>query len=159
MTHTDKLTVVTQALKTKFDPLVDDTLFHDPPIKATFYGDQTKLPVVPAVCFEPGTKTRTLTAAQYFTENTFEVHILIFFTQIGTMSEEVIRKTVDELAEAIEAEVHKDPQLLNGGASPADEKVIHGFVREHESGYTYRGTTMYRSAHLTYEARSKTQLR
>lgn len=156
MTHTDKLVEVALALRDKIEDKKDDLNFFNPAIKGVWYGDQTKLPVVPAVCVEPGIKQRQLAAAQYFSENVFEVHILLYYTQIGT-SEEIIRRTVDQLAEAVEALVHLDPQLNNG--VPGQERVIHGFIRELESGYTYRDRTLYRSAHLTYQGRSKTRLR
>jgi hypothetical protein len=122
-------------------------------IAVTYYGDQDMLPVTPAVCIEPSDKVRTLAGAPNMTENVFEVFILVYHSKVQDM--QVTRREVDALAYQIEKLFHLDLQLKNGGPDP---RVIHGFIREVESGYALKGTTLYRAARLTYFGKNKTSL-
>jgi hypothetical protein len=69
----------------------------------------------------------------------------------------VSRKQADQLAYDIELFLHQDLQLKdpNNGNAPT---LIHGFVREVESGYAVKRNTLYRSSRLTYFGRNKTSL-
>lgn len=122
-------------------------------VAAVYYGDQDIVPVTPAVCIEPGSRTRTLQGAPNMTLNEFEVYILVYHAKV--QDDMTTRKEVDQVAYSLEKLIHQDLQLKNGGATP---NMIHGFVRSHESGIKYMQNTLYRSARLTYYGQNKTSL-
>ena len=125
----------------------------DLPVQDVFFGDQDRLPRTPAVCIEPSTKSRTLAGAPNMTLNEFEIFFLVY--HLAVQGNQITRKEVDHLAYQIEFLFHQDLQLKNGGATP---NLIHGYVRSHESGYVYKGNTLYRTARLTYIGTNKTSL-
>jgi hypothetical protein len=119
------------------------------------YGDQEKIPQVPAVCVELGDKARELEGAPNMTLNEFEVFILVYHMSAERSATEV-RKEVDNLAYEIERWLHSDLQLTLG--NPTTPALIHGYVRINESGYAFKNSTLYRSARLVYVGRNKTSL-
>lgn len=143
--NSDSIVAVAQGLKTAVDGMATDL-----GIQYTAYGDQSKIPAVPAVCVEPNSKTREPQGTYQMTQNTFTVFLLVYLAKIGK-SDETVRLDTDTLAESIETRLHQDLQL--GGL------LVHGYVQEIESGYTYRAGTLYRSARMTYMGLSKTLLR
>lgn len=171
MTLTDKLTVVANALITKFqtaaalgptNPLVAITANQDgtiPAIQSTdiYYGDQTKIPRVPSLCVEPSDKNRDFEGASRpaTTRNALMVFFLIYH---AGPEDQVARRQTDEIGEAVEALVHLDPQLNNGGSSPTNDLVISSLCTVSQSGYTYRNNTLYRSVRITWVGNTKTRL-
>jgi len=143
-------TIITQDLVTKIDAA---KATFTPPVALVFYGDQDRIPSTPAVCVETGDKTRTLSGAPNMTTNEFEIFILVYHDKV--QDSQLTRKEVDAIAYQIEKLIHQDLQLTNGGPTP---HMIHGFVRSHESGYTFKSGTLYRSARLTYFGMNKTSL-
>jgi len=125
------------------------------PVIDTFYGDQSQLAATPTICVEPNTKTRELAGVPNMTQNDFEIFIIVYISQVQDMN--VSRKQADELAYDVEKFIHQDLQLKDPNNSNAPS-LIHGFVRENESGYSIKKSTMYRSARLTYFGRNKTSL-
>lgn len=153
MSNTDKLTVLAEAIIAKIQTghasIVTLTANADgshPTLQAAdvYYGDQDKIPRVPSVCVEPSSKNRTLQANQYVMQNEMLVHILLYHS-----ADEVqrARKQADELGEAIESLLHSDPQMSG--------TLVYGFCPTFESGYKYRGTTLYRSVLITYNGTTK----
>jgi hypothetical protein len=114
-----------------------------------YYGDQELMPRTPSICVDPGTEQRTLQGVSFRTDNNFVVYIYVYHAKI--QDNQLTRKEVQQVSEAIATLLHQDPQL--GGL------VIHSYVALNESGYTYRGKTMYRTNRLTFEPYSKTRLR
>lgn len=128
--------------------------FTTPPLStAVFYGDQRTIPTTPAICIEPGDKTRTLAGAPQMTQNDFEIYLMVYHNKVQSV--ETTRAECDQLAYELEHWLHQDLQLQNGGPTP---NLIHGYVRTNESGYTVKAGTLYRSARLTYAGRNKTSL-
>lgn len=122
------------------------------PVQAVFYGDQDRIAVTPTVCVEPSDKTRELSGAPNMTENTFEIFILVYHNKV--QDNQLTRKEVDQVAYEIEQLLHQDLQLKVAGVP----KLIHGFVMRNESGYVFKGGTLYRTARLTYRGKNKTSL-
>jgi hypothetical protein len=145
------IVTIAQLLRTKIQTAPGGTFTIAP--QDVFYGDQDRIPRTPAVCIEPGDKTRTLTGAPNMTTNEFEVFILVYHDKVEDV--QAIRQEVDVLAYEIEKYIHKDLQLKNGTSNPA---LIYGFVRANESGYTIKAGTLYRSARLIYFGMNKTSL-
>lgn len=173
MTHTDKLTVVTKALLSIIQAeaakgsntslravTTDDDGVNVPMVNIDdiFYGDQDKLPRVPAVCLEPGNVVRDLdgVATRGMVRNNFSVAIFVYHVN---MEVQQTRMQVDEIGEAIQTLLHANLQLKVGGTDPQDETVIHGFVTGFQSGYTFRQPKgLYRSVMMTWEGTTKTRL-
>jgi len=118
------------------------------PVSVTFYGDQDRLPSTPAVCVEIGDKQRGLEGAPDMTRNELEVFILVYHNKVQNIED--TRRECDQIAFDIEHLLHQDLQL--GGL------VIQGYCTGHESGYTYKANTLYRSARLTWRGINKTRL-
>jgi len=114
-----------------------------------YYGDQDKFPRSPSVCVDPNNRQRTLQGVSFRTDNNFALYILVYHAKI--QDNQLTRKEVQQISEAIETLLHQDPQL--GG------NVIHSFCSLNESGYVYRQSTMYRTNRITFEPYSKTRLR
>lgn len=123
-----------------------------------WYGDQNKLPAVPALCIEPSSRPRTLEGVSYRTNNDFQVYFMWYHADV-TQSNQNTRQQVQQLSEAGEALIHKDPQCnLDTGGGPGG-LLIHCFCQLNESGYTYRSNTLYRTNRVTFSGYSKTALR
>jgi len=140
--------IVAAAVASAFTVFPDDGNDMD-----VWYGDQNTIGRTPSVCIEPDEKQRTLEGAPNMTVNEFTVFILIYHNKVQDM--QITRKECDVLAYEIEKLIHQDLQLLNGGSTP---RLIHGFVRSNESGYVYKGNTLYRVARLTFYGKNKTSL-
>jgi hypothetical protein len=123
------------------------------PVARVYYGDQLRIPATPTVCIEPSNRVRNLEGVPNMTRNEFEIFILIYCNRVIDTSSN--RRDADRLSYDIEHFLHQDLQLLNGGTVP---NLIHGFVRNNESGYTVKDNTLYRSARLTYFGLNKTSL-
>lgn len=143
MNLTDSLVQVTLWVET----LLDDRKAQLG-LKDVYYGDQNKVPFTPVACVEPGRKRRVMEGAPRQGRMTMEVIILVYLLKIGDI--QATRKEVDAVAELIETELHKDAQM--------DGLAIHSFVSELESGYAYRGSSLYRTARITFEVDSKVGL-
>jgi len=148
--YTSDISVIAQLLVAKIDAA--KATFRVPVVDV-FYGDQDRIPATPSVCVEPGDKTRQLDGAPSMTQNEFEIYILVYHNKV--QENQLTRLECDQIAYDIEMLVHQDLQLTNGGVTP---NVIHGFVRNNESGYTYKRETLYRSARLTWYGKNKTSL-
>lgn len=122
-----------------------------------WYGDQSMLPETPAVCIEPGTKTRDLRGVPDMTENNMDVHIFLYHSAVGTEQQQSRRDTVG-FAEAIERFLHINH--LNMVNSIGEQIIVHGFVRSLDAGYQYKnGSTLYNAVHMVWTGFTKTSLR
>ena len=138
-----QMTVVVDALQAKLEAVREEY-----GVSQTSYGDQVKLPGGNIVCFEPDTKAVELKGAQFKTELTFTVYIIVYTASI--QSPEMNRKESDELAEKLEVLFNSDVQL--GGL------LIHGYVSEVASGYSTKDNSIVRSNRLTYTGISQSRL-
>lgn len=145
------LSIITQLL---IDKITTAAATFDTPVQLpVFYGDQNRIPKTPMVCIEPANKVRTLAGVPNMTENEYEVLIIVYGNKVQEM--QTTRKQVDHLAFQIEFLIHQDLQLKNGGPTP---NMIHGYVRQSESGYAWKGNTLYRTNRLTWYGKNKTSL-
>jgi hypothetical protein len=153
---TGRNSVVAVRIKDLLAQFVDDANFFDPQIKGVSYGDQQKVPDSPWLCVEAGTKERTWPpTATDQTEITLEVIILVYYTDANLGNDEVRLKT-DQLSEAVEEYLNVNHrQLLDVDGNAL---VIYSYVLRNESGYKQMGNALYRSARLTWRARSKLRL-
>jgi len=142
--NTDSLLVFSQAVR---DRIQDNLLALD--IMDVYFGDQGKIPRVPAACVEPVDKTRVLDGAPRRTLNEIQVYILIYHALVDDV--QVTLEQSIQRAEAVETLLHSDPQF--GGL------VIHCLVQSIESGYAERGKgSLYRTSRLTFVGTTKTNL-
>jgi hypothetical protein len=123
------------------------------PLTDCVYGDQDRIPTTPYACVEPSNKVRSLEGVPNMTRNEFEIFVIIYHN--GIQSNQVTRKETDMLAYDIEFLLHQDLQLHSPDGT---RNLIHGYVRQNESGYTVKAGTLYRSARLTYFGLNKTSL-
>lgn len=117
-------------------------------IQAVFYGDQTKIAVTPTVCVESDHKTRTINGLPRRTDNQLSAFVLVYHSKV--QDTQITRKEADVLSEAIETLIHQDARM--GGL------VIHSLVTDIQSGFSDRSQQMFRSARLTVQGLSQSQL-
>jgi hypothetical protein len=143
MANTDSFVTVAQYLQTLLNTNKATWGVVD-----VWYGDQSKLPHVPAICVEPGGKTRALEGGWQMTKNDITAYVIVYVAKL--QDEQTTRLQTDQIAEQVEAFVHLDLQL-NG-------LLVQGYFTGMESGYTYRSGTLYRACRMTYSGMSKTML-
>ena len=143
MPLTPSLSVIANKLFVKFNDNKIDLGLED-----VYYGDQNRVPVTPALCIEPETKTNTLKSAFRTVNVEFKVYIIVYHSQVASPQDN--RRNADALAEALETFVHADRDL--GGL------VTHCMIDEIASGYITKGTTLMRASRLTFSAISQNQL-
>lgn len=118
-----------------------------------FYGDQQQIPRTPTVCVEANEKSRVLAGAPRRVLNELSCFVIIYFSVVND-SVQSNSEGADQLAETVEAEIHKDPTL--GGL------VIHSLVSRSEAGFQSRfmagAITRFRASRLTVTGQSKTML-
>jgi len=160
MTHTARTTVVAQRWKAIFEESLkgNEDFVAAPvgPIQDVFYGDQVKIPRYPAVCVEPGQKSRSWPPVPSLrTENTLEVHIFIYWAQLAGSEE--LKLTTDRLGEDVEEYMNINHLTLND--SSGSPLVIHGHVVENEPNYATRNNRdLVHATRLLWRAITKTQL-
>jgi hypothetical protein len=122
-----------------------------------FYGDQTKIPVTPTLCIEPGTTSRILAGVGGFgrTENQLQCFLLLYYAKVDTNQK--TKLAADLCAEGIAYHFDKNPTLEREGDGGI---VIHGFITSIEPGYSRRneGKTLMHAVRLTWTGKSKTIL-
>lgn len=118
-----------------------------------FYGDQDKIPRTPAICVEPGDKTRNLNGLPRRTEVNMTVYLILYHYQLESI--QVVREDNDTLAEQIEDFLHQDPQLRD---NLGNATVIDSLVTRIESGYQQKRNSLFRASRMSFEARSQDQL-
>lgn len=166
MTHTNKLTVVTAAIVTKFQT---DTSTASPTLKAStpnadgsfpqvlsgdvFYGDQERIARSPTICVEPSNKNVGLTGMTQMAENDFTVFVFVY---VGGPEVQLARAQCDQIGEAAETLLNLDLQLKNGNPG-VDGLVIHGYCTNFESGYSFKPGLM-RSVRITWQGKTKLKL-
>lgn len=154
MAHTHKLSVVTQRIFDLIDVNKGPTALN---IDAVWYGDQEQVPQGRTVCVEPVTVSRDMRGVPDMVVNNFTVAVLVYLTKIQDV--QLTRKECDALAEALEDLLHTHLQLTDNANTPGSDILVHGFVTEVLSGYTYKNGTLIRSARMTWQGISKTSLR
>ena len=148
------LTVINQALVDKIVAGIGAGAYTLPFTAAdVYYGDQERLPRTPSICVESGDRPRNLAGVPNMTENVFTHFILVYHNPVAELQQ--TRKDVDHLAYQIEHWLHQDLQLKDSGGNP---RLIYGFVINHESGFTFKRETLYRTARLTFQGKNKTSL-
>jgi len=117
-----------------------------------WYGDQKQIPRTPTLCIVPDGKTREIEGAPRRSRNSLKCYMVLYHSKVQDVQKN--SEEVDQLAEALETEVHKDPTL--GGL------VIHSLVSSIDAGEITRlvntTTTLFRASRLTVEGLSKTLL-
>lgn len=120
-------------------------------LKIVLYGDQTNIPLNPAVVVTPGVKRRDLagvSAPGGRTLNTLSVYVDVLSSKVAPQTDASIE--LDKLADSIEKFLHTDVQM--GGL------VIHGFVNEWDPGTAYMQNGQFRMVRMAWVGISKTYL-
>jgi len=152
MAHTHKLSVVATRIQSLVEANQVALTIDD-----VWYGDQAMVPAGRTVCIEPITVDRRISGAPDMVENNFQVALLVYITKVQDV--QLTRAECDSLAEALEDLLHLHLNLDDNAHTPGSDIVIHGFVAENMSGYTYKEGRLIRSAKLTWLGKSKTSLR
>ena len=121
-----------------------------------YYGDQSRVPVTPALCVEPGESNRILAGGQGpygRTENKVEALIIIYHGRVDEV--QVVKKEADTYAEAVVDYLDHNPLLERGGDGGI---VIHGYVTNIDPGYKYKKGTLYYAVQITWTGKTKTML-
>jgi hypothetical protein len=145
MALTDSLVEFTSWVKTHLE---DPAFLAASGIQAVTYGDQEKIAVTPTVCVEPVEKARDYNGAPRRTLVTFEVYVLIYHGALQSVQDN--RKETDDLAEAVETQLHSDPTC--------GSLVVSSLVSNLSSGVANKGGTLLRATRLTFTAQSQIQL-
>lgn len=141
MPLTDSSVAVTQAI---FDLL--DVAREDLGLAAVHYGDTALTPEYPSIMVESGPKGRPLVSSgtrRFALELTSFVNVLHGAVQ----DVDTTKKETEELAEAIEVELHKDYTL--------GDLVIFGHVVAMDPGVILRPSVVLRATRLTWQGISR----
>lgn len=117
-------------------------------VAVTYYGDQTILDKMPAVCVSPGNKTREFQGASLMTENLFETYVFVYYGKIQDVQANL--HGAQTMADALEATVHQDITL--GGI------VTWTLCTQNEPGMINKMGSLLMGNRLTFQSRSKTRL-
>lgn len=145
MTLTDRFTPVTEKVFEIIDIAKTDLGIED-----VYYGDQELLPRMPSVTVESGTYSRELAGmgGKGMTENMLNVFVMVYYGKVQDVQSN--SREADALAEKLMDVLHTDVTL--------DGLVIHGHVATIEPGYATRRGVLMRSARITWQGLSKTQI-
>lgn len=152
MGHTHKLEVVAQRIK---DLIVANKVALT--LDDVWYGDQDQLPTARTVCIEPVVVDRPMGGVPDMVQNNFNVAILVYVYRITEV--QTLRSECNTLSEAVEDLLHTRLDLSDAAGTPGSDIIIHGWVTENLSGYTFKEGRQVRSSKLTWQGFSKTSLR
>jgi hypothetical protein len=140
---TDRLDVVT-------DAVLDAITAQKVPLALAdiWFGEQNKIPRTPAVCVIGDGKSREPAGAPRAVMNTFHVRIDVYVMKVQDV--QVSDMEVLTLADNLETVLHADLTF--------DGLVFGSLVVSNEQGVFNKAGTNYRSARLSLELKSKTQL-
>lgn len=126
-------------------------------IDNVWYGDQEAVPDGRTVCVEPVNVTRPMSGVPDMVTNTFGVAVLVYVTKVQDV--QLTRRECDVLTSAVADLLHQHLNLDDDVHTPGSDLVVHGWVVEHLSGYSYKSGKLVRSGRLTWQGISKTSLR
>lgn len=119
------------------------------PNENIFYGDQVRIPRVPALCIFGGVRARGLEGIVR-TDNNITVYLILYYMSARESSQLNAQK-MDVMAEELEELLHTDLQM--GGL------VTHGYVRSVEPGWAMRENGLMQATRLTWQGYNRTSLR
>jgi len=152
VTHTDLVTVLALAIESKLIDAKQSLGLAD-----VLFGEQEMIPLSPTVVIMPGRKQRILVGGQQNptnpisggrTQNELIVYLDVHSMKVG--DERTERLAIDQIAENIERELHKDTSM--GGI------IIHGFVTEWDPGVTSKQNGEFRTVRMTFVGQTRTML-
>lgn len=122
-----------------------------------FYGDQSIIPDVPAICVEPALTTRQVSGMPYQTDNTFTINVLVYHTSLEGM--EGVQQQCDVVTESVEDALNTEsiPQQFAGG-SRFGGIVLHGHTTRLEYGYKVMSNKLMRCNRIIWQGVTKTRL-
>jgi hypothetical protein len=117
-----------------------------------FYGDQSRIPNVPAITLDPGPRVREYNQTGIQTNVNVLVHVMVYHGTIDLL--DVISKDADVNAEIVETALHADPKLIGSESA----LVIHSLVTSVEPGFVERGRSTFIASRLVWEGLVKEQI-
>lgn len=120
-------------------------------VGTVLYGTHSKIPSGITVTVNPGTKIRSLRTINKpggGTLNLMQVIVTVYSNKIGAEATE--RKSIEEISEDVEAEIHKDTTF--GG------NATHGFVETWNPGFEFRPNSEFRVVQMIVVCQSTSQL-
>lgn len=145
MAETDRLTVVTQAVK---DKVLAASLTPAVPAGSVFWPDQVRIPRTPAIGIDSGTMTKVVegSGGKGYAKNNFTVFLMCYLCKVQDI--QLTEKSVEQFAESVMDALHA-PDMKMGGT------VVYGHVTMIEPGYSTRNGLLFRTARITWEGYSK----
>jgi hypothetical protein len=146
VTHTPLTTVLAKAIQEELDNAKQSLGVVD-----VLFGNQNMIPHSPTIVVMSGRKRRELVGVASpggRVENILTVLIDIHSSKVGSEADE--RLALEQLAELVEIEIHKDVTV--GG------RIIHGFVQDWDPGEAFIGDSMFRTVRLTFVGITRTYL-
>lgn len=145
MPNTDRFSPITDKIYTILDDAKTSLGVMD-----VYYGDQELLPRTPAVTVESGAYSRELAGmgGKGMTENRSTVYVMVYFGRVQDVQQN--SRDADALSEAIMDVLHTDVTL--------EGLIVHGHVSGIEPGYATRRGVLLRSARVTWNGLTKTQI-
>lgn len=136
------LSAITQAV---VDLLSADTSLG---LSKVYYGETAGIPLVPSATVEVGTSERQYTQTGLQTTRTVPIIIVIYHGLVA--DSQIIKKELDDFAQAVENKLHLDSTL--GGL------VINGLVTSIEPGAATVGQAQYYAHRLIWEGLVKERI-
>lgn len=130
------LSSITQAI---VDLLANDSTLG---LVKVYYGETEGIPDIPAATVEVGTSSRSYNQTGLQTTREVPIVIVVYHAKVG--DSQVIKKSLDQFAQAIENKLHEDNTL--GGL------VISGIVTSIEPGAAAVGKALFYAHRLTWTA-------
>jgi hypothetical protein len=123
-------------------------------IEDVYFGDQTSIPRVPAVCVEPASVSRTMIGVPMRTDNEIIISIVIYMADVQGI--EYAQHKADLKSEEIIAVVNRDGAPEPSGGTRFGGICLYGFVRDSEYGYIVKDGKLLRANRLMVYATSRT---
>lgn len=125
-------------------------------LRRVYYGDQTYLPEVPALCIEPAVLVREMAGVPLRTLNQFNVSLLLYAANIEGVED--AQHSADTFAEAIVDVINQDGLPTHQGGTNFNGLVIYGYVQSSEYGYVVKDNKLMRANRMIVFAQNKTNL-
>lgn len=124
--------------------------------RAVYYGDQTIIGKVPALCIEPASTLREYKNAPFQTKNTFEIRCVVYHS--SNEGVELVQQECDEITETFVDIVNRDALSPTLNGTHWNGLVLDAMDSEREYGYKIKADTLMRANTVTFVVRTITNL-
>lgn len=121
-----------------------------------WFGDQTLIPRIPAICVEPGIKRRNLEGVPDMTQMEIDTIFYVYHSPVDTEKQQSRRESI-QFAEDVEEYLHVNHTRLMD-ATGLIQLTIHSYCTQFDPGYMYKRNTLYHSVQMTWTNLTKVSL-